>query len=182
MKKLPSDFTYQRYGITVRFVQEGDAEFILSLRTNSKLARYIHATSMDISKQIEWTREYKKREQIGLDYYFIYSFNNQYIGVNRIYDITADSATGGSWVCRPNTDAEVSVATLLIMRDIMFEELGLQYDKFDVRKENKQVQRIHKMMGAKIVAESDIDYFFELNREDYFINKDNIIELLNLKK
>lgn len=182
MKKLPSDFTYQRYGVTVRFIQESDAEFILSLRTNPKLSRYIHATSMDITKQIEWTREYKKREQTGSDYYFIYSYENQYVGVNRIYDITADSGTGGSWVCRPDTDAEVSVSTLLIMRDIMFEELGLQYDKFDVRKGNKQVQRIHKMMGAKIVAESNIDYFFELSRDEYLTKRDNIIELLNLKK
>ena len=182
MKRLPSDFTYQRYGLTVRFIQESDAEFILSLRTNPKLARYIHATSEDTTKQIEWTREYKKREQAGLDYYFIYSCENQYVGVNRIYDITADYGTGGSWICLPNTDTEVSVATLLIMRDIMFEELDLLYDKFDVRKGNKQVQRIHKMMGARIVAEPNIDYFFELSRDEYFTNRDNIIDLLNLKK
>ena len=50
---------------------------------------------------------------------------------------------------------------------------------FDVRKENKKVIRFHKMMGAKIVGENDIDYFFECSKADYlknvnqFINNDN---------
>ena len=61
------DFPMKRYGISVRLVEEDDAEFILKLRTNRKLSRYLHKTDADIEKQIQWIRNYKKRE---LELYF----------------------------------------------------------------------------------------------------------------
>ena len=72
-KKLDSDFKFSRYGIDARLVQVDDAEFILGLRTNEKLSRYIHATSNDIEQQKSWMRSYKERESKGEDYYFIYN-------------------------------------------------------------------------------------------------------------
>lgn len=180
MKKLSEDFQLSKYGITCRLVRPCDAEFIVSLRTNPKLSKHIHATSDDTKQQLEWLKAYKQREQEGRDYYFIYAHDNELVGVNRVYDIDGEYGTAGSWVCRPNTDPEISVATLLILRDIMFEELGLRFDKFDVRKGNKQVQRIHKMMGAKIVDESEIDYYFILDKNEYIVKRDSIIALLNL--
>ncbi|WP_165157667.1 hypothetical protein [Parabacteroides sp. ZJ-118] len=178
--KLNKDFTFYRYGIDVRLANEDDSEFLLSLRTNEKLSRFIHPTDNDLEKQRKWMRDYKKREVEGLDYYFIYSFENIPFAANRIYDINETCATGGSWVCKPGTEAECSVSSLLIMRDVMFEILGLDYDKFDVRKGNKQVQKIHKMMGAEKVGETDLDYLYSLFKEDYFVRRNSIIELLNL--
>lgn len=181
MKKITEDFQLTKYGLNVRLVRQEDAAFIVALRTDPRLSKHIHATSDDIQQQIEWLKAYKQRENEGSDYYFIYSKDGEFVGVNRVYDIDGEYGTAGSWVCKQNTDPEVSVATLLILRDIMFELLELKFDKFDVRKGNKQVQRVHKMMGAKIIDESEIDYYFLLNRTDYMGNRNNIIELLNLK-
>jgi hypothetical protein len=44
MTPLPSNFELDRYGLHVRLVREEDAEFILSLRTDPKLSRFIHPT------------------------------------------------------------------------------------------------------------------------------------------
>lgn len=180
MNKLPPNYTLNRYGLHVRLVQESDAAFILRLRTNEKLSQYLHATDSDIQKQIEWTRTYKQRERDGIDYYFIYSHNGVDFALNRIYDINNTSGTGGSWICAPNTEVEHSIATLLIMRDILFETLNLEYDIFEVRKNNKHVQKIHKMLGAKQTGERELDYLYSLSREDYMKNKKNIINLLNI--
>ena len=64
-----------KYGIDVRFVEESDAEFILSLRTDPKLSRYLHATDNDVEKQRQWIRKYKEREAHGKEYYFMYIKN-----------------------------------------------------------------------------------------------------------
>ncbi len=68
------------------------------------------------------------------------------------------------------------------MRDILFESLGLEYDVFDVRKCNKQVQKLHKMLGAKLTGETEDDFLFRLSKSDYLTARNNLIEMLNLNK
>lgn len=182
MRKLPEDFVLHRYGLDVRLANEADSEFILSLRTDDRLSRYIHATDSNLQKQRQWMKDYKERENKGEDYYFIYSFDNIPLGVNRIYDIEEDSATGGSWLCKRKTEVEHSIATLLIMRDIMFDQLQLEYDKFDVRKGNKKVQRLHQQMGARKTGETESDYLYVLSKDDYYIARKNIMQLLNIEE
>lgn len=180
MKKLSENFELERYGIKVRLVTEKDAQFILLLRTDPKLSRFIHETENDLDKQLEWIRKYKIREHAGLDYYFIYFYDDKPFGLNRIYDIHDDCGTGGSWVCQSNTKVEYSIATMLIERDILFDFLDLSFDIFDVRKGNKQVQKLHKSVGAEKIGETDLDFLYRLSRDDYNDKKKNIIKLLNL--
>ena len=82
MIKLPTDFVYENYGVTARFVTEKDAEFIVRLRSDDKLGRFIHASDGSVEQQIEWTREYKKREAAGLDYYFVFSKDGDDFGLS----------------------------------------------------------------------------------------------------
>lgn len=180
MDKLTKNFCLEKYGLRVRLVDSTDAEFILSLRTNPKLSRYIHNTKDDLERQIKWISDYKDREAAGQEYYFIYYCEGNPIGVNRIYDIHETWATGGSWICAIGCSPQQSVGTSLICRDIMFDYLGLSEDRFDVRKENKLVVRMHKMFGAIIIEESDIDYKFLLKKEVYNNNKGRILRLLNI--
>lgn len=180
---LPSDFQINKYGLRCRLVNEDDAEFIVKLRTDPILSRYIHPTENNIEKQKEWIREYKKRELDGKDYYFIFSYNDSPIGVIRIYAIDVDKGCGtvGSWLCAHQTPMEQVLATILIGREILFEELNLRYDYFDVRKKNKKVQRMHDMFGAKIINEDELNFYYVLNKEDFEKNKIEILDLLNIQ-
>lgn len=181
MNRLPHDFTWDRYGLHVRFAQIEDSAFILGLRTNPKLARFLHATEDDLQKQIEWMKSYKEREAEGTDYYFVYEYDGKPVGVNRIYDIDDenDVCTGGSWICVPGSDFERSVATMLLERDIIFELLGAAADHFDVRKANKQVLKLHQRVGAEIVGETDVDYLLRLRKEVYETKKVPLLKLLH---
>lgn len=178
MKTLPSNFELDRYGLHVRLVREEDAEFILRLRTDEKLARYLHATDDNVEKQVEWIKQYKIREAAGEDYYFIYDKDGQNIGVNRIYDINYDQeqVTAGSWICK--AEGMISIYTIIILRDIMFDIMGAKCDCFDVRKGNKKVQRLHEMCGAQKVSEDEQNYYYCLTSEDYEQNKEQILKLL----
>jgi len=182
MKKLPNDFELKRYGLHVRLVREEDAEFIIRLRTNERNARYIHATSANIADQIEWIKNYKSREERGEDYYFIFYYKGAPVGLIRIYDIDYEkkSVTAGSWVCEPDLPMQVPILILILCREIMFDEIGAELDHFDVRKGNKHVQRVHKMMGAEIVSEDEENYYFELSKNDFLVKKGDVLELLNV--
>ena len=183
MNTLPSNFELDRYGLHVRLVREEDAEFIVKLRTNVRNARFIHATNPNIAVQQEWIKNYKKRETKGEDYYFIFYFENKPVGVIRIYDVDnrEKKATAGSWVCESDLPLQIPICILIICREIMFDLLGMEKDCFDVRKGNKQVQRIHKMMGAEIVAEDNLNYYLELPRAIFREKKNDIVELLNIE-
>ena len=67
------------------------------------------------------------------------------------------------------------------MFDLMFDQIKLDITLFDVRKINKHVWKLHKLLGAQSVGESDIDYYFTLNKETYYKNRENFINLFNLK-
>lgn len=168
-------------GLEVRLVDEKDVDYILSLRTNKHLTRFIHQTDDNRGKQLDWIRSYKKREQEGREYYFIYFHEGKPIGLNRIYNIFEYYGTIGSWICNPNNETEVSLATYMLMFDLMFDHIKLDITLFDVRKENKHVWKLHKMLGAQLVGESEIDFYFTLNKATYYKNRINIINLFNLK-
>lgn len=181
MKKLSEDFKLNSLGLSVRLVNEKDVDYILSLRTNKHLTRFIHQTDDDRYKQLDWIRSYKKREQEGREYYFIYHLDEKPVGVNRIYNIFEYYGTIGSWICNPGNETEVSLATYILMFDLMFDHIKLDITLFDVRKVNKHVWKLHKMLGAQSVGESDIDYYFIINKETYYKNRENFINLFNLK-
>ena len=178
MKKLGEDFRLCRYGIDTRLVIETDAEFILSLRTDTYHTRFIHSTDNDLEKQIEWIRSYKEREKEGREYYFIYSKDDEPMGLSRAYNIFEYYCSSGSWLCKPNNAPQASLATYLLMHDIMFQDLELDLSIFDVRKDNKKVWRLHESFGAMRIGESDIDFYFTLFKNDYFEKKKNFESMI----
>ena len=179
MKKIPSDFTYKKYGLTTRFVNEDDAAFIVSLRTNKKLSKFLHETDNSVEKQKEWIREYKKREKDGKDYYFIFFSDERPVGVIRLYDITELSSVCGSWVCSEDSTMEESLATSFICTEIT-EIYDIPSGPFTVSKGNNQVLKFHLRMGAEIIGENEVEYILKENREKYNKEKNRYIKLLNL--
>ena len=63
MKKLPDNFFIEKYGLKVRLVNENDADFIVSLRSDPNKTKYMVTLNHEIESQIRWMKEYKKREK-----------------------------------------------------------------------------------------------------------------------
>lgn len=177
--KLESNFTVERYGLQVRLVNEGDAEYIVKLRSDPKLGMFLSVTQNDVEKQKNWIRDYKIREELCLDYYFIYFYNGQRIGVNRIYNINGKTATSGSWICSPNLPFELPIITVVIIREIFFEILKLDIDLFDTRKGNKKVIKMHHLLGAHKIFENEVDVYHILTKEDFKISKPKFLKFIN---
>lgn len=183
---LPPDYHGKRYGLTYRFVNEGDAEFIYKLRTDPELSKYIHDVQGGVEGQVQWIRKYKQREADGKEYYLIFYKDNNPVGLNRLYSFHDTTYTGGSWVMVPNSPMEVVLAVPLIIREIAFEELGMTFeDNYDATHvDNKKVIKFNKMFGCKIYKHfMDVkgEYVaMSLTKEDFEANKPRLVSMLNL--
>lgn len=168
MVKLPSDFELERYGLHVRLVREEDAEFILSLRNNPELNQYIHPTDDDVERQRQWLLEYKEREAEGVEYYFIYSMNDEPFGLDRVYKINKedDSYTWGSWICKPGISAAQLMLQYIASADIINNIIGLEQCFYDVRKENLKVLYFHrKTLRSNEIGETELDILFSNTKQ-----------------
>ncbi|MBD1394693.1 GNAT family N-acetyltransferase [Mucilaginibacter glaciei] len=155
-----------KYGLIFRLVEETDAEFILSLRTDNIHARYLSPTENDLQKQIDWIRKYKKREEKQQEFYFLFADeDNQPVGVVRVYDIQNDTYTNGSWIVKPGCDEFISIKSDLFLADFAANQLENKRCVFDVRKDNKKALRFHRMF-SRITGEDEINYYFTIDEAD----------------
>lgn len=178
---LPSDFTIEKYGLKARFVTEYDAQFIVDIRTDDSLSKYIHATDNNLLKQIDWIRSYKQREARGAEYYFIFFVGDTPYGVERIYNIKDDSYDHGSLVFRKESPFGASIKADIITREIGFGLLGKNTNLFDVSKGNNGVISYHLRYKPIVVGEDEESFHYSLSKENFEKYKKIYIKLLNLK-
>lgn len=173
--------TINKYGINLRLVEDSDAGFIVKLRTDETLGKFISKTSASVSAQKEWIKNYKIREAEGVEFYFIVSKDGVDYGTVRIYDIHKDCFETGSWVFLPSAPESVPILGGILCRELAFEEFpNAKYTKFSVRKKNKKVLRYHKMYGPELVGEDDENLFFHLTKEKWLKGKNKFLNLLGL--
>lgn len=189
MKKiLPTDFHGEKYGVMYRFVNEEDAAFIVKIRTNPKVKNFLHKTSSDIELQKEWIKEYKKREAQGMEYYFVYEKKGVPCGVNRIYNIKGDGTfTSGSLVFDEGVPYEVVVAASIILKEIAFDTLGLEYSDCSdgVHIDNKRVIKFNQLFGTVFTGkiETELGTFLTggTKKEDFYRCAKRIKKLMNFE-
>ena len=182
--QLPQDFEGERYGLHYRFVDEDDAEFVYRLRSDKTLSKYIHDIEGGVDNQREWIRKYKEREKRGEEYYFIFFKDGEPIGLNRLYSFHDKTYTGGSWIMVPGSSASDVLAVPMIMREIAFETLEMEFeDNYDAcHVDNKKVIKFNLRFGCKIYKHfQDVkgEYVaMSLTKEDFEKNKPRLLKLL----
>lgn len=154
--------------INLRLVNLEDAKFILDLRMNEKLNKYISDVDDDLKKQREWLKKYKRRESEEKEYYFIIeSKSEEKLGTVRIYDLKSDSFSWGSWIIKDNAPSYASIESVLLIYKFGFYKLGFKNSHFEVRKENDKVVSFHKRFGAEIVNEDNLNFYFQFKKETF---------------
>lgn len=159
--------------IDLRLVEIDDADFIVNLRL--KKGRFLSKTDADIKKQVEWIRQYKKREQKKEEYYFIIENKKKIrLGTIRIYDIDYrnKSFTFGSFIVdRDNCHNKfVALESIAIIFDFAFNYIGLENCFFDCRIENEKANNFYKKLKAEIIKKDEIDYFYQYSKKTFLEN------------
>lgn len=187
MTKVPENFEFNRYGLHVRLVREEDAGFILKLRTNPKLAHFIHETENDVNKQKAYINNYKIREREGRDFYFIFFLQNDPVGVARIYNVGDTTFTFGSWIFNEGLPYWVSIAGAIISREFAFDCLrkDKEIEIDGTHEDNKGVVSFSRMLGmtfngCRMDAKGRYLTGFML-KEDFENNKQRFIRTFPIK-
>jgi hypothetical protein len=165
--------TLKKYNIKLRLVEESDADFIIALRTDVSKSKFISSTNIDIEKQKEWIREYKKREKIGEEYYFIaIDENDVEFATYRIYNKKKESIEIGSFISKPFYNVPINVIKVdVILKEFVFISLGYDKLNFEVRKENKSVINYHKKFQPYLEKEDQLNYYFVLAKQSFLAQK-----------
>lgn len=138
----------------------GDAEFILSLRTDEDRSRYLSYTSPDLRAQQDWLAKYAEASDQA--YFIIESLAGEPFGTVRLYDPKGDSFCWGSWILKRDRPSWAAMESALMVYSYAVDHLGFHRSHFDVRKGNEKVWTFHERFGAVRVAENELDYFYEL--------------------
>ena len=168
--------------IVLRLVEEEDSEFILNLRTNELKQKYISSTKNSLAEQVTWIKNYKSREKIGDEMYFIaIDENDEKFGLYRIYKINTGLPEIGSWVSKPGYKKFTNSILLDVMiKDYVFVKLNFVRLQFEVRKENISVNNYHKLFGPQKIGEDELNNYYILERTTFENNVGKILK--NIKK
>ena len=159
--------------INLRTVEIEDAEFIFSMRQNQNKTKYLSKVTGTVESQKEWIKNYKQREEEKKEFYFVIeSKDKEKLGLVRMYDFQDESFCWGSWLIKEDAPKTTAIESALQIYEFGFYSLGFEKSHFDVRKGNDKVIAFHQRLGAKIVDEDELDYFFNFKKSDYEITKE----------
>lgn len=153
--------------ISMRLVEPTDAEFILKLRLDPRYNSFISSVKNDVELQRAWIINYKREESEKRQFYFVIErADGVPCGTVRVYDLTPDSFSWGSWILNENKTRYSAIESALLIYQFGFNELGFSKCHFEVMKENIRVVEFHKKFGATVVSEDDCNFYFEITKED----------------
>lgn len=172
----------QVFDICLETVNETDAEFILSLRSDEKRKRFLSPTDSSVEKQRHWIKEYKTRESKNEEFYFkAIDKNGISFGLYRIYKINTGRPEVGSWITKPcYHDTKNPIKLDIGVKDFVFSELNFHALQFEVRKQNTSVIKYHKMFDPQTISEDELNYYFILTAQNFNKNKDILIKKFKL--
>jgi len=154
--------------INLRVIRMDDAGFIVDLRKDIQKTKYLSQVKGTVKDQEQWISQYKIREKRLEEYYFIIESKAQKrLGLVRMYDFQDHSFCWGSWLIKDNAPKTTAIESALQIYEFAFYTLNFTQSHFDVRKGNDKVVAFHKRFGAKIIDETDIDYYFIFQQKDY---------------
>lgn len=174
------DIMLNNMSIEIRLVETEDAPFIVELRNDPRLGRYLSKTSSSITEQEKWIIAYKEREALKEEFYFLISENGIKRGLYRLYNINKYSFTIGSWLFAKCEILNLPIFIDIIISDFGFDVLNIPILLFDVRKENKKVIHYHLLKRPLIYYEDNLNLYCLLKREKWEDTKGRVAHFFNI--
>lgn len=128
----------------LRPVRDDDAEFIVGLRSDPELGRWLNPTSPHVADQLDWLARYYERPG---DYYFVIErlSTGAAEGLIGVYDVEGGEAEWGRWLLKPGSLAAVESAALIYR--CAFELLDLDAVCCRTLAANERVVSFHDSCG-----------------------------------
>jgi RimJ/RimL family protein N-acetyltransferase len=148
------------FAYRLRPIGDMDADFIIKLRTDAELIRFLHSTPPSLDSQLNWLAQYYTRPG---DWYFVLErrSDSSSEGLISLYDFDAEqfSAEWGRWILRKDSIAAVESAWLIYR--CAFDQLCLREVYCRTVAANESVVSFHDSCG--ITERSLLPNHFNLN-------------------
>jgi RimJ/RimL family protein N-acetyltransferase len=177
------DYKLEGKYVTLRSVVESDAEFILSVRNDPRISKYLPPLNVTVEQQRQWIS--KQRADNDSYYFLLETPECEPIGTISIYDIAGDHGEGGRTCCIGEPFAAVEAS--LLFHDFVFDILGLKYTTGWVYENNKPVIALNNAFGItwgdrKVDKNGEPYLECQMHDELYKKNRDKILRKLRIKK
>lgn len=165
--------------LVLRLITPADAEYVYGLRTDPAYNTHLSEVRGSVADQQRWIEAYKAREaDLRELYYVIERRDGVRCGLVRLYDITADSFTWGSWILDSNKPFKAALESAVLIYVIGFEVFGIPKAVFEVRRANTHTISFHQRFNATQTHETELDIFFEFTSGQFAEDKPRYMAIL----
>lgn len=169
--------------VNLRAVNPEDAEFILKIRNDEGISKYLPPLNVTIEQQQGWIN--KQRSDTD-SYYFIFEDKTgTSLGTISVYNIEDNHAEVGRFCSFGDSVQNMEAAYLFDV--FIFNDLSISYLDIWVYKNNRPVVMLNQGLGCKWdgekIDENGEPYFYgKLTKEDFFIKSIKIKRNLSIIK
>lgn len=147
--------------LTLRLISPDDAAYVHTLRTDPAYNTHLSEVRGTAADQRAWIEAYKTREAAGREFYFIIArHDGTRCGTVRLYDITGDSFTWGSWILDHNKPPKAALESAVLSFGLGFDGLGTALARIDVRCTNTHATAFYRRFGMTETHRTEQDIFF----------------------
>lgn len=158
--------------VALKSVEMDDAEFILNIRNNEKISKFLPKLKISLEDQKKWINKQRSDRD---SYYFIVEDiqNEKKLGTISVYDIVGNHGETGRFCSIGNFIQNTEAIVLLY--DFVFYDLLLDYVTIWVYKENKPVIAMNTQIGfewtEQVKADDGRDTCVGILRPERYENK-----------
>lgn len=167
--------------VNLRSVREEDAEFILSIRNNPEISKYLPPLDVTVEQQKNWIAKQRNDDD---SYYFIIEEkgSRRILGTISVYDIVSNHGESGR-LCSIGESYD-SIEAMSLFNSFVFNILHLDYLTGWVIDENKTVSSLNKRLGyisnGRSVSKDGLECeTLVLTKENYLLKARKIKEIIN---
>ena len=165
--------------LVLRLIEPADADYVYGLRIDPAYNRHLSEVRGTVQDQRNWIEAYKVREAEGQEFYYIIERKDGTpCGVVRLYDVSVDSFTWGSWILDVRKPPKAALESAVLSFGLGFEVLGLAVARVDARTDNSHAQAFYRRLGMVETHQTETDIFFTYTRARYQADRDGYMVIL----
>jgi len=168
--------------LSLRLIDFCDAKFILDLRSDYELNKFLQKFNASLDNQVEWIKNYKYKEEKNKEFYFIIEEDSsKKIGTIRSHDIDYKKSEFelGSFIVDKNRSSYRNAApyALSLFFDFHFNKLGLEACHFYCKNINEKAKNFYLRYGVNLVKQDSDNVHFNYKKEKFNNAKDNFLSM-----
>lgn len=170
---------FEGLNLALRLIRPDDAEYVHMLRTDPTYNTHLSEVSGGVEDQRNWIVQYKAREnEVRELYYVIERMDGTRCGLVRLYDISSESFTWGSWILDHNKPKKAALESAQLSFAIGFDILDLAHANVDVRIGNEKAIDIYVGLGMHEIRRDSENIYYRFDRTRFHASQEARMAIL----